>query len=66
MNCDLLKTSFLDRYCGGKLSCADDATSSYQVLSSVLPFEIRVVFTKIGDTNTDDRGFALGYAQNLC
>ena len=56
----------LDRFCNGKLSCMAKSTENHGVLSSVLPFEIFVVFTKTGDTATIDRGFALEYTQNSC
>ena len=63
----LSKLSFsLDRFCNGKLSCMAKSTENHGVLSSVLPFEIFVVFTKTGDTATIDRGFALEYTQNSC
>ena len=42
------------------------ATENHGVLSTVVPFEIFVVFTKSGDTATIDRGFALEYTQNSC
>lgn len=57
---------YVDRYCGGTLSCNFNSKSPQRIITDRVPFEMEVNFNSLDTAGTANRGFCLNYAQMQC
>jgi len=73
----LPSSNSMDRFCGQRLNCMDDASSSSVMYSDVVPFMVQIIFSETDSTKASkitpgveldnkNRGLSLNYRQIRC